>query len=143
MKEAVKFILKRKYNKHKIYVHNFSQFDGIFLLKIISEVVEVSNIKPIIRDNKIISLNLKYSNKYYVEFRDSYLLLTSSLEKLGKTFALNKGKYENKLPFPYKFVNDPNINYNYIGETPGLNYFENINSYKIFLDNLDIEKWGK
>jgi len=48
MKAALKFILKRKYNKHKIYIINFSYFDGIFLMRLISEVVEASNIKPII-----------------------------------------------------------------------------------------------
>jgi len=69
--------------------------------------------------------------------------LTSSLENLGKTFALNKGKFENKLSFPYKFVNEPYINYDYIGESPGLNYFDGINSYKTFLNNLNSENMSK
>ena len=60
MKAALSFILKRNYNKHKIYIHNFSHFDGIFLLKIISEFADASNIKPIIRDNRIISLKVKF-----------------------------------------------------------------------------------
>jgi hypothetical protein len=150
LKASIKFLLKRKFNKYKIYVHNFSHFDGIFLMKIISEIVNIKNIKPIIRDNRIISLKLNFlpenkqnNNNYYIEFRDSYLLLTASLDKLGKTFSLNKGKYETKLPFPYKFINEPNIKYNYIGEFPSLKYFENINSYKIFLNNLNKENIDK
>lgn len=41
----------------------------------------------------------KSKNKYYVEFRDSYILLTTSLEKLGKTFALNDGRLEQNCHF--------------------------------------------
>lgn len=63
MKAALSFLLKRKYNKHKIYVHNFSYFDGIFLIRIISDIVAAKNIKPIIRDNKIISLTLNFKPK--------------------------------------------------------------------------------
>jgi len=143
MKAALNFILKRKYNKNKIYIHNFSHFDGIFLMRVISEVVGVSNIKPIIRDNRIISVRLNFYNNYYVEFRDSYLLLNSSLENLGKTLTLNKGKYENKLSFPYKFVNEPDVNYDYVGEAPGLKYFDDIDSYTKFLDTLISENLSK
>jgi len=79
-------------------------------MKIISNILSSNNIKPIIRDGRIINLKVEFSpsnnkNKYYVEFRDSYLLLTTSLDNLGKSFALNKGKLESKLPFPYKFIN--------------------------------------
>lgn len=39
MKAALNFLLKRKYNKNKVYVHNFSYFDGIFLIRVISDTV--------------------------------------------------------------------------------------------------------
>jgi len=126
---SIRFILKRNYNKHRIYLHNFSYFDGIFLMRIISNIVNSNNIKPVIRDGRIINLRVQYgssNNKYYVEFRDSYLLLTSSLESLGKTFALNKGKLENKIPFPYNFVNNKNIDYNYTGDIPDISYYNSI-----------------
>jgi hypothetical protein len=133
MKAALNFLLKRKYNKHKVYVHNFSYFDGIFLIKIISGIVEAKNIKPIIRDNKIISLTLNFKSEknkkskgYNIEFRDSYLLLTTSLENLGNSLAINKGKLEKKLPFPYRFVNDSNIDYNYVGNVPEFKYYDKI-----------------
>ena len=40
LKASIKFILKRKYNKHRVYLHNFSYFDGIFLLKISSNIID-------------------------------------------------------------------------------------------------------
>src|SRR5258706_1623848 len=141
LKASIRFILKRKYNKHRVYLQNFSYFDGIFLMKIISDLVDAEKMTPVIRDNRIINLRVEYESekfkkdinkkdskiKYYVEFRDSYLLLTSSLEKLGKTFAINEGKLEQKLPFPYKFVNEPNIKYNYVGPVPEFKYYDKIN----------------
>jgi len=60
MKTALSFLLKRKFNKHRVFLHNFSYFDGIFLIRVISEIVDTKNIKPIIRDNKIISLRVKF-----------------------------------------------------------------------------------
>ena len=40
LKASLLFILKRKFNKHRVYLHNFAYFDGVFLLKIISSIVE-------------------------------------------------------------------------------------------------------
>ena len=153
LRDSVLYILKRKYNKNRVYLHNFSHFDGIFLMKEIISITGSDQVKPVIRDNRIINLrvefyqdnktlinNKKFKNKiYYVEFRDSYLLLTTSLENLGKTFATNKGRLEQKLSFPYKFVNEPWVKYDYVGETPDLKYFDNISSYKTFLNNLEVE----
>jgi len=56
IKVAIQSLMFRKYNGYKIYLHNFSHFDGVFLLKIISELSD--DIKPIIRDNKIINISL-------------------------------------------------------------------------------------
>jgi hypothetical protein len=147
LKASIKFILKRKYNKYRVYLHIFSYFDGIFLMKALSNIVKSNNIKPIIRDGRIINLKLEFYSKtrkkYYVEFRDSYLLLTSSLEKLGKTFALNDGKLEIKLPFPYKFVNKPNIGYNYIGNVPNFLYYDKINQTEYNNLILNMKNEGK
>jgi len=65
-------------------------------MRILCSIVSSNNIKPVIRDGRIINLKVVYystlntnknNNKYYyVEFRDSYLLLTTSLENLGKNF---------------------------------------------------------
>jgi len=98
--ETVKFLMKRKYTGYKIYLHNFSNFDGIFLIRILSSLSD--KIKPIIRDNRIIDLNLIQNCILY--FRDSYLMLPSSLRKLAIQFNV-----DNKGIFPYNFFNNPNI----------------------------------
>ncbi len=151
LKTSLKFVLKRKYNEYKIYLHNFSYFDGIFLMKIISDLVSSNNIIPVIRDNRIINLRVEFlpentkntKRKYYVEFRDSYLLLTTSLDKLGKTFAINEGKLEQKLPFPYRFVNEPNIDYNYEGNVPEFSYYDKINEMEYNQLILNLKSEGK
>lgn len=88
-------IFTGKFNKYRIYAHNLSSFDGVLLLRTLIAIGDRHNIKiePLIRDNKIISIKCRYEyrkdlNKYRysIEFRDSYLLLLSSLEKLSKTF---------------------------------------------------------
>src|ERR1700712_2702630 len=93
---AISSLLKRKYNGYKIYVHNLSNFDGIFLLKILS-VIDNIKIFPIIKDNKMINIKLSYEgiNNYTISFRDSLLMLPSSLSKLTKQFNVdNKGIFQ-------------------------------------------------
>lgn len=63
----------KKYNKHNVYLHNFSNFDGIFLLRVIKEVFE--KVKLIKRDNDIIEVRATWGKHYSVKFRDSLLLL--------------------------------------------------------------------
>lgn len=60
LKASVKFILKRKYNKHRVYLHNFSYFDGIFLMKEIISITGSNNVKPVIRDGRIINLKVEF-----------------------------------------------------------------------------------
>jgi hypothetical protein len=95
---AIKTICIRKYKGYNIYAHNFSSFDGIFLLKILNK---IGIINPTIKDGKIISVNFNYktdkSNKYYsLKFCDSILLLQNSLKKLGKSFntETQKGNFD-------------------------------------------------
>lgn len=35
IKHALSSLLVRKYNNHKVYVHNLSSFDAVFLLRIL------------------------------------------------------------------------------------------------------------
>ncbi|KAG1717180.1 DNA polymerase type B, organellar and viral-domain-containing protein [Suillus lakei] len=118
--ESVKFLMKRKYSGYKIYLHNFSHFDGIFLIRILSTLSD--NIKPIIRDHRIIDLKFKFDNKYILYFRDSYLMLPTSLKKLAIQFNV-----DNKTIFPYSFVNKNNLDF--CGNVPEFKYF---NELKIF-----------
>nr|YP_009649331.1 DNA polymerase family B [Rhizopogon vinicolor]QDA23246.1 DNA polymerase family B [Rhizopogon vinicolor] len=138
LKFAISSLLKRKYKGYKIYVHNLSNFDGIFLLKILSSINHIK-VQPILKDGKIINLKLNYDsiNSYQINFRDSFLILPSSLRKLAIQF-----KVDNKTLFPYNFVNDKynkNIDLNYIGSVPLIKYFINIsledyNQYKLLFN---------
>lgn len=142
---AINNLKQRKYDGYRVYFHNFSYFDGIFLLNIIIE--NFINVKPMIRDHKLIDIQAKWlvhtskSNvgkkpglidttispnkkvKYFsLHFRDSNLLLPSKLSKLAKNF-----KVENKGMFPYHFANKLDIGLDYEGPVPDLKYFVNTN----------------
>ena len=54
-------------------------------------------------------------------FRDSYLLLPSSLRKLAKSFNVINKSY-----FPFKFVNNSDNILNYVGPIPSIDMFDNI-----------------
>nr|YP_010691085.1 DNA polymerase [Phellinus igniarius]WBU93186.1 DNA polymerase [Phellinus igniarius] len=119
---AINSLLYPKFNGYTVYLHNFSNFDGIFLIRIFSELKV--KVKPIIRDGRIINITLKFGYNFSqtIKFRDSLLLLTGSLADLAKDFEINY----NKGIFPYNFVNNPEIKLNYIGEIPEFKYFEEI-----------------
>lgn len=120
LEASLRYIMIRKYNGYKIYLHNFSKFDGVFMLKILSNLS--TKIKPIIRDNNIIDIIFHYgkNNMYKLYFRDSLLLLPSSLRKLGVNFSVDVKKSY----FPYNFINNENIPLNYKGEVPSIDYFD-------------------
>jgi hypothetical protein len=59
LKTALKFLLRSKYNGYIVYLHNFSYFDGIFLFKALVDLIESKNIKPLIRDGRIINLKVE------------------------------------------------------------------------------------
>jgi DNA polymerase type B, organellar and viral len=95
---ALNELLKPHYHNHKIYIHNLSNFDGIFLLKYL-----ISNeqliINPTFKDGKMINIDVKfgYNHRYKISFRDSYLILLFSLSKLAKNFNVGgKGSFEFK-----------------------------------------------
>jgi hypothetical protein len=50
---AIKNIMCKKYDNYKVYIHNMSGFDGIFLLKLLANLGEC---QPIIHNDKIISI---------------------------------------------------------------------------------------
>ena len=112
MRAAVESLLKSKYYNYNIYVHNLSYFDGIFLFNTFAEIInENIKINPILKDGKMICINVKYY-KYNISFVDSCLLLPQSLDKLSKTMAKDQPKYY----FPHNFLNDKinsNVDLNY------------------------------
>lgn len=116
IKSCLISLMKKKYDGYKIYVHNLSNFDGIFLLKILSSFDNCS-LKPKIKDGKFINLQLNF-NKYKIYFRDSFLMLPLSLRKLAKAFQVDIQKGY----FPYRFVTETNLEY--IGITPDISFFD-------------------
>jgi len=125
IKIAFKLLIKRKYYNYHVYFHNFSYFDGVFLLKILAT---LGKIKLIIRDNRIISIRFKFKedNKAILYIYDSYLILPKSQRELAESFNVEVKKGY----FPYKFINNENISLNYKGEIPAFEYFDNLS----FLD---------
>jgi len=112
-KELVKLISNKKYEGYKIYAHNFHSFDSLFLLKYL---VKLGECKPILHEGKLISLNFKgLGMKKSLTFKDSFLLLPSSLKKLSESFGINNPKGI----FPILF---PNINYK--GKVPDIKYLK-------------------
>lgn len=113
-------IIKSKYHGYNVYVHNLSNFDGVYILKILSRIPE-TEISVTSNNGKLINVKVTYKDKYVINFRDSLLILPVSLSKLAKAFNLpNKGK------FPYKFLDNKynnDINLNYRGEIPDKIYF--------------------
>ena len=124
IKKAMSDICIRKYKNYRIYSHNFSKFDGYFMLKHLSK---LGYCDPKIYKGKFISIKFRANNtKYNLTFKDSYLLLSSSLKALGKTFNIESPKGI----FPYLFTD-----INYEGKIPDFKYFSNISleEYKNYI----------
>lgn len=111
---AIKSLLRNKYNNYSVYAHNLSGFDGIYLIRILSE---LGLNKPIIKDGKMISIPLSFTinptKQGRITFKDSLLLLPGSLRKLAKSFQVESKSY-----FPFDFVNNPDLDLNYVGPIP-------------------------
>jgi DNA polymerase family B len=120
--ESIKFLMKRKFDGFKVYLHNFSNFDGIFYLKLLTDLAR--KIDPIINDGNFINIRINFDKRYRLSFRDSYLMLPASLRDLCKSFnVINKGI------FPIYFLMDnynSNIDLNYNGPIPDYIYFSGI-----------------
>lgn len=114
--ECLTYLIKDEYNNNIIYVHNLSNFDSIFLLNSLVKMATIT-LKPIRRDGRLINLTFQKDN-IKLHFRDSYLLLPLSLQKLCEGFNV-----ETKAIFPILFPNKNNLEY--IGLLPEYKYFNN------------------
>jgi hypothetical protein len=130
IKSAIKDLMIKNYDNYKVYIHNLSGFDAIFLLKILADLGEI---KPIIHNEKIISIGFKF-NGYNIIFKDSQQMLIVSLRNLAKSFGVDV----QKSIFPYDFVNKDNLDYN--GTIPDFKYFDGISSldYNCYIENYNI-----
>lgn len=146
IKTALTRLFSAKYHTWNVYIHNFSYFDGILLLGTIAEIA--SDVNIIMRENSIINVQVKFdiidskgnTKVNYINFRDSYNLLPSSLNKLAISFGVSK-----KGIFPYKFINENN-DLNYIGSVPNYNYFEktvvSLEDYNNYKEDFNNNMWN-
>lgn len=130
LEASIKYLLIRKYYGYKLYLHNFSYFDGVFLLKILADMPIINLTKVLIRDGRILKLVIQFDKvkdkktksgsdyKGSITLHDSLLILPASLDKLSKVF-----KCESKGMFPLKFLNNPKTSLSFVGDVPGINYF--------------------
>lgn len=113
------FFFDKKYDNYKVYVHNLANFDAIFLLKILTK---LGLCKPLIHNNKIISIQLNYGD-HVIHFRDSQQILIGSLRNLARSFMIKLQKYI----FPYIFVNENNLDY--VGPVPDIKHFNGVTAH--------------
>lgn len=120
---ALNSILTNKdYTNYVVFAHNLSKFDGVFITIFLLSIKLNYKVNIIKRDSDIINITLTSdSSGFNITFRDSLLLLPSSLRKLAKSFGVNE-----KSIFPYTFVNDPTLDLNYTGNVPDFKYFTKI-----------------
>jgi hypothetical protein len=150
IKDCILDLCKFKFNHHKVYIHNFANFDGIFLLKNLTDLSKdksnfaTEDIKIIMNNGRLISIEFYYKKEHWKEsiilsFRDSYQILSSSLKKLGKSFDVTS----QKSIFPYTFVNNSNLDLYYVGKVPEFKYFVNITQeeYNKYASEFKFKKW--
>lgn len=123
IKAAFTQLLKSKYEQHKVYLHNLSYFDGVFMLKILDSLPNCS-LSINRHEGRLINLQLTYKSQtgkqnYHLHFRDSLLILPVALKDLATSFnVLNKGL------FPIFAAND--LPLDYVGAVPAFKYFKDI-----------------
>jgi len=92
------------------------------------------------KDGRILNLRLNYGKKYTIYFRDSYLLLPLSLDKLAKSMNVS-----HKSLFPMFFAGtEGTLDLNYVGQCPDYKYFKknlDINEYIQYLLKFVYVKW--
>jgi len=136
LRASIKYLMKRKYNNYRVFIHNFSNFDAVFLLTVLTDMG--TKVQPLLRDGRYIDLRFNFANKYKLYFRDSLLLLPASLRHLAKEFDV-----ENKGLFPYKFVNNSDISLDYKGAVPSIDYFEGLtlDEYNAYVRGYKDREW--
>jgi hypothetical protein len=116
--KAIQSLMIKKNHNLCIYVHNLSEFDGVYLFTLLSSIKDAT-IKPIFKDGKFINIDF-ILGKIKIKFRDSLLMLPLSLKIIGESFGVN-----NKDLFPLFFPNFVPLEYS--GKVPSYKYFNNIN----------------
>lgn len=125
-------LFRTKYSDITFYCHNLSQYDIVFILKVLYDYNDLYpenkyNISCILRDDKIIKIS-KGKNSFTIV--DSYIMLSDKLITLGENFWVSTLKSK----FPYKFALEDNLFYE--GNTPLIDFYKNITQEEY--DNLNI-----
>jgi len=70
LEDALSFLFKAKYNKHKIYFHNLNYFDSVYIIRILAKISKENNyyFKPQIKDGRILNLRLNFGKNYNIYF---------------------------------------------------------------------------
>ena len=139
-----KNFMKRKFDYYKIYIHNFSYFDAVFLLDVLTT---LGNVKPLMRENKFLKINFSFkindNDKRICRliFYDSNLIFQASLRSLSNSFKIENAKTY----FPFGFMNKNSVNFNYSGAVPKLKEFIGTISeeeYKKYCEKFKNKPWN-
>lgn len=110
--EAIKSVLKPEYNNWLVYLHNFSKFDGVFLLNILVTISD--KVEPLVRDSDLLNITVTTKTGLRISFRDSLLLIPVKLKDLCKNFKVSNQKDF----FPFKLLRIDNLHYECVGAPP-------------------------
>ena len=150
MYDSLRSLITVKYHYKKIYIHNLSYFDGIFILDTLAK---LGHLDVTMKDGKIIKLKLtsRYTDpitgkvsKIILFFYDSLLILPASLDNLSNSFNI-----ENKKSiFPFEFINSDKFSFDYSGDVPEYKYFPNAftskftpNDYNNYCEEYKSKNW--
>lgn len=128
-------IFEDKFINEIIFIHNIN-FDGFLIIEVLSQ----KNIKFDVFCNKlnIYNISINLNNKKIV-FKCSYKLLPLSLKKISNLFNI-----EDKMIYPYKFINKDNLYYK--GAIPDKIFFNTEEDFFEFEKNnkfFDVEDYTK
>lgn len=118
------------------YAHNLAGFDGVFLK---DQLVAFGEVDPLVFNGKIMSIKVKLNIPGFVGktiiFKDSYLLLPSTLRKLCEVFKVLVSKSH----FPFDL-----IDIHYTGPLPDIIYWGDITSaeYSLIARRFKYKLWS-
>lgn len=98
-----------------VYAHNFSNFDGVLLLKYLLKFKDAKT-EPVIYNGKLIAIKFSFiqnGKTRRITFKDSYLMAPISLRSLCAQFDVKTAKTH----FPFLLTD-----INYVGDFPSLKY---------------------
>lgn len=98
-------IIKQNPSIRTVYFHNFSRFDGIFVLKHLA-LHHNLKLKPLMRDNKLYEVSVYSGKRILFRLRDSLHLLPGKLDDLAKNLCPELGS---KGSIPYDQVTLENL----------------------------------